>query len=235
MKHLFDTHFHLDLQKDRNSAIKEIEENGIYTIAVTNLPDLYRRERYEIASKYIRFALGFHPELIGKYKDQIQLMWDLLPTAKYIGEVGLDFSDTTFKLEQDFFFEKLIDKCADDEHKIITIHSRRSASKVIDLIGTGFKFKPILHWFTGNKSELIAAVNAGFYFSLNIAMMRSAKFLKLLPLIPHDKILLETDSPFIYNYGSHNEMLNSTINSLREKRNDVDVWGNFYNILLSTK
>ena len=40
MKHLYDTHFHLDLQKDKQSAIDEIVRNQIYTIAVTNLPDL---------------------------------------------------------------------------------------------------------------------------------------------------------------------------------------------------
>ena len=68
MEHLYDTHFHLDLQKDRIGAIYEIEEHQIYTIAVTNLPDLYRKESGEIASKYIRFALGFHPELIHHYK-----------------------------------------------------------------------------------------------------------------------------------------------------------------------
>ena len=50
MEYLYDTHFHLDLQKDRNVAIREIEENKIYTIAVTNLPDLYRKESGEIAS-----------------------------------------------------------------------------------------------------------------------------------------------------------------------------------------
>ena len=64
MEYLYDTHFHLDLHKDRNSVITEIENQKIYTIAVTNLPDLYRRESIEIASKYIRFSLGFHPELL---------------------------------------------------------------------------------------------------------------------------------------------------------------------------
>ena len=56
MENLFDTHFHLDLQKDRAAAIRQIEELRIYTIAVTNLPDLYRKEKTEVASKYIRFA-----------------------------------------------------------------------------------------------------------------------------------------------------------------------------------
>ena len=85
MEHLFDTHFHLDLQKDRAAAIRDVEEKQIYTIAVTNLPDLYRKESVKIASKYIRFALGFHPELIHQYKRQIPLMWDMLPEVRYVG------------------------------------------------------------------------------------------------------------------------------------------------------
>ena len=41
MEHLYDTHFHLDLQKDRSAVIREIEQNQIYTLAVTNLPNSY--------------------------------------------------------------------------------------------------------------------------------------------------------------------------------------------------
>lgn len=234
-EYLFDTHFHLDLQKDKSNAIREIEENSIYTIAVTNLPDLYRRERYEIASKYIRFALGFHPELIGQYQRQISLMWELLPSARYIGEVGLDFSDTAYQDEQIFFFEQLIEKCAEDGHKIMTIHSRRASRKVIDIVGKGFKFKPILHWFTGNKNDFVAAVDAGFFFSVNAAMMKSERFLKLLPIIPPNRILLETDSPFVTYSNSLTEMLKLTINLLKEKRKDVNVWDNFKKLLESAR
>ena len=108
MEHLYDTHFHLDLQKDRAAAICDIEENQIYTIAVTNLPDLYRKGIAEIKSKCVRIALGFHPELIHQYQKQIPLMWELLPEARYVGEVGLDFVDNTYQQEQVTFFSELI-------------------------------------------------------------------------------------------------------------------------------
>ena len=111
MGYLYDTHFHLDLQKNKSEAIREIEEKQIYTIAVTNLPDLYRKESIEIASKYIRFALGFHPELLHLYKEQIPLMWEFLSEARYIGEVGLDFVDTTHKEEHLAFFNELVERC----------------------------------------------------------------------------------------------------------------------------
>lgn len=231
MNYLFDTHFHLDLQKDRVAAIRQIEENRIYTIAVTNLPDLYRKGLSETVSKYIRLALGFHPELVNRYKNQIPLMWDLLPETRYIGEVGLDFVDKTHESEQVAFFSELVERCRYDGNKIVTIHSRKAVSKVLDILGDNYRFKAILHWFTGNKEELNKAVERGCYFSVNCAMISSKKFLEMLPLIPANRLLLETDSPFTYFKRSHSEMLRAIEMNLRTFKIDVDVWANFRRLL----
>lgn len=231
MEYLYDTHFHLDLQKDRTAAIREIEEQRIYTIAVTNLPDLYRREKAETASKYIRFALGFHPELIHRYPSQIPLMWDLLPEARYIGEVGLDFVDISHQEEQEAFFTELVERCRYDSSKILTIHSRKAVRQVLDILGKNFRFKPILHWFTGSKEELREAVDAGFYISVNGAMTASAKFNSMLSLIPAERLLLETDSPFIKSFGRHGVILRSIREMLERKREDLSLWNNFKKVL----
>ena len=231
MEYLFDTHFHLDLQKDRAAAIRQIEEQRIYTIAVTNLPELYRKEKSEIASKYIRFALGFHPELVHQFPTQIPMMWDLLSEARYIGEVGLDFVDVSFMKEQEFFFSELVERCRYDRSKILTIHSRKAVSRVLDIIGTNFRFKPILHWFSGSKGELIKAVEAGFYISVNGAMISSSRFLNLLPLIPFERLLLETDSPFTNSRHSHSEALIEVKNLLEEKDGGFSLRENFKRVL----
>lgn len=235
MKCIHDTHFHLDLQINRAAAIQHIEDNQIYTIAVTNLPDLYRREIVETASKYIRFALGFHPELIHQYKKQIPLMWALLPDVRYIGEVGLDFVNVSFQREQVAFFSELIDRCRYDKDKIITIHSRRAVKKIIEVIGKDYKFKPILHWFSGNKAELYEAIDADFFFSVNKAMLSSRRFLDMLPMIPANRLLIETDSPFINHEISHVYTLNSIVSSISEYRQDVDIWANFESLITSKK
>lgn len=231
MEHLYDTHFHLDLQKDRTTAIREIEEHQIYTIAVTNLPDLYRKESSDIASKYIRFALGFHPELVHQYKNQIPLMWELLSDARYIGEVGLDFVDVTHKSEQLAFFSELIERCRYDSNKIITIHSRKAVQQVLDIIGNNFRFKPILHWFTGSNGELLKAIEKGFYFSINKSMMNTKKFQSMLALIPKERLLFETDSPFISSPYSHHETLAKINQLIKENKENVNMWNNFKIIL----
>ena len=235
MEYFYDTHFHLDLQKDRCAAIREIEENQIYTIAVTNLPDLYRKETTEIASKYIRFALGFHPELICQYGNLVPIMWELLPEARYIGEVGLDFKDTSHKKEQISFFGELVERSRYDSSKIITIHSRRAVGQVLDIIGHNFRFKPILHWFTGSKVELLNAIDHGCYFSINGAMLCSKKFQSLLPLIPKERILLETDSPFTFFKGSHSDTLAMIVHFLKEEKQDINIWSNFKMLISQNK
>lgn len=231
MEYLYDTHFHLDLQKDRASAIREIEMHRIYTIAVTNLPDLYRKERAETASKFIRFALGFHPELVHQYPSQIPLMWELLPDARYIGEVGLDFSDKSHRKEQVAFFGELVERCRYDSSKILTIHSRKAVREVLDTVGKVFRFRAILHWFTGSKEELQEAIESGFYISVNGAMIASPKFNSLLPIIPNERLLLETDSPFTYGRGTHADTLCGIKVQLEGLRDELSLWNNFTRVL----
>lgn len=231
MDYIYDTHYHLDLQKARFSAIREIEEKQIYTIAVTNLPDLYRREISEVSSKYIRLALGFHPELVHEYKNQIPLMWDLLPSARYIGEVGLDFTDKAHQKEQMDFFSELVERCRFDRNKIFTIHSRKAVGKVLEILGDNYRFKAILHWFTGSKRELSEAVEKGCYFSINSAMVKSNRFLEMLPLIPSNRLLLETDGPFINYDGDHSDALHTIMDALKRVNTSVEPLDNFKSLL----
>lgn len=195
---LFDTHSHLDLLKNFDYTIEEIEKKKIYTIAVTNLPVLYEKLSSKINSKYIKSALGFHPELIEKYQKYIPEMWKLLPEARYVGEVGLDFKVAkNSKVLQTQFFEELIFRCNDLGGKILTVHSRGSANEVISIIGNNFNSKFILHWYSGSIKDLNIAVSNGAYFSVNYAMVISSSGRKIIENIPNERLLLESDSPFI--------------------------------------
>ncbi|GGP03845.1 TatD family hydrolase [Cloacibacterium rupense] len=197
---LFDTHAHLDLSTNFYEEVNSIEKLKIYTIAVTNLPPLYIRFKSRIESKYIKPALGFHPELIEKYQKYIPQMWNLLDEAKYIGEVGLDYKVAiNSKAIQLSFFESLIHKCNDLGGKVLTIHSRNSVDDVLSIIGSKFNSKFILHWYSGNLKNIDIAVANGAYFSINNAMFNSNNGLKIINQIPTDRLLLESDYPFVIN------------------------------------
>lgn len=196
----FDTHLHLDLFANPKEIIKAIEIQKCYTIAVTNLPQVFLNTKKLCGnSKYVRPALGYHPELAHKFNNQFELFCKLLDETRYIGEIGIDnFRKTRedFK-SQKLIFEKIIRACAVKKDKILTIHSRRAEKDVISIIGDFFPGKVILHWYSGSISDLEKAVSFGFYFSVNIAMTQSKNGINIIKNIPTDRLLLESDSPFI--------------------------------------
>ncbi len=149
--------------------------------------------------KFIRAALGFHPELVAARKAQIEQFKSLVSRTRYIGEVGLDnfYKSPSDYAEQKKVFEQIIQCCDDVGGKILTVHSRRAEKDVISIIGQSFKGKVILHWYSGSTKELERAIHYGFYFSVNYAMLQSPNGRKIINSIPEERILLETDGPYV--------------------------------------
>lgn len=197
-----DAHMHFDLYKNREEVLKYIEKNKSYTIAMTNLPELYEKyKKIYKGYKYINFALGFHPELVSEYYGQIKLFLNLCNNARYIGEVGLDFSkaDKKEKDRQISIFSQIVNSC-NEENKIMSIHSRRAAKEVIELL-KDYKGKAILHWYSGSYKELYSVIERGFYFSINQQMIRSEKGREIIKKIPVKQLLIESDAPFTVGLG----------------------------------
>lgn len=198
---LFDTHFHLDLVEDNLGLLQRLEEMKIYTIAVTNLPKLFSHtEKLCQGLKYIRPALGYHPELVSQYKNQFPQFRELIGHTRYIGEIGLDnLRKTTYDYsDQKEIFSAIIDLCADKGGKILTVHSRRAEKQVTSMIGNNFPGKIILHWYSGSLKDLEMALSYGFYFSINYSMTQSVNGAKIIEALPLERILIETDGPFTY-------------------------------------
>ena len=88
---LVDFHCHLDLFPDPVSAVRDAEAAGIYTLTVTTTPKAWPRNHdLTQKTKYVRAALGLHPQLIAERSAEINLWEEYLPQTRYIGEVGLD-------------------------------------------------------------------------------------------------------------------------------------------------
>ncbi len=198
--HLFDTHCHLDLYPDYGDVVEETERNGIYTIAVTNAPSVFRRSAAIAEGKrFIRTAVGLHPELVAKRYQELDLFVELLEETRYVGEVGLDFviQDHRNREMQIKAFGTILERCANYGNKVITVHSRRATSEVVDMVGYSYAGTVILHWFSGPVKELKKAVENGLFFSINPAMLASEKGRQLVAKIPLDRLLTETDGPFV--------------------------------------
>lgn len=196
----FDVHAHLDLYKNRGDIINNAEQHKIYVISMTNLPELYEKYLREYPSlSHVRFALGLHPELVINHVNQLPLFLSLLSKARYIGEIGLDYSktksDADKKLQQQIF-EQIIDCCKRcSDPKILSIHSRNAANEAIDIIDR-YHGQVILHWLSDKNVKLNKAVDNGYYFSINRQMASYQSGQNLIRKMPIQRLLIESDAPF---------------------------------------
>lgn len=201
---LIDTHCHIDLYLDYAALIEECEQARIVTVAVTNTPSVFRRCKELLAGKkYMRAALGLHPELAHLRQSELALMMQLLPETRFIGEVGLDFvtQDAGIRDVQKKMFYAILNECARSGDKILTVHSRRAAKEIVEMVGSGYRSKVILHWYSGPMKTMEQALSYGFYFSVNTAMTVSEAGRKIIAAIPRDRLLTESDGPFVSSNG----------------------------------
>lgn len=204
---LIDFHRHLDLYPNFSELIKSCEQEKIYTLAVTTTPRAWSRNN-ELTknTKYVRPALGFHPQLVSSnYKSELELWEKYLEQAKYIGEIGIDANKNyihTLPL-QIKIFRHILMKCSITKNKVLSIHSIKATRLVLDSLEELFPQEngtTVLHWFTGTQSEAQRAIKLGCYFSINPMMTRTKKGQELIKSLPINRILTETDGPFV-NYN----------------------------------
>lgn len=195
-----DAHCHVDLYVDYREVVAEAERRAVYTVAVTNTPSVFRKMN-EIAggSKYVRAALGLHPELAVDRVHELPLFEALVHETRYVGEVGLDFrrAPASSRDIQRCVFERILRACASAGGRLLTIHSRGAEREVIDLLTQTSPGTAVLHWYSGSLTNLRYGVDAGCFFSVNQAMCESDGGRRIVRAIPRDRLLTESDGPFV--------------------------------------
>lgn len=222
-----DFHCHLDLYPDHEAAIARADAARVYTLTVTTTPKAWRRN-FELTrgTRYVRAALGLHPQLAADRAAELRLWEQYLFETRYIGEVGLDAGPRYYKsLDiQKRVFRTILQRCAEAGGKILTVHSVRSAPAVLNMVE---QYLPqdrgvvVLHWFTGSRSDARRGESLGCYFSINSEMMRSKRGRELVAGLPENRILTETDGPFTMTEGRPAEPADykDTIFQLAQVRN----------------
>jgi len=191
-----DTHCHLDMFRNPLKALDEAPNT--VAVLMTELPSRYRllEARFR-KDKRVRVALGLHPLRAADAGplEEGQLIRQLA-NALYIGEVGLDFSvhGQDSKSAQLRVFERLLAEPL-LRNKVVSVHTRGAEVAAIDRL-EAVGVKAILHWYTGPPGLVDNALAAGLYFSVNPAMLRTKKGQQLITMLPHDRLLTESDGPF---------------------------------------
>ncbi len=195
-----DMHCHLDLYPDYVRVARDAFTQGIWVLAVTTTPKAWQGTRERLKSfPNIHVAVGLHPELAQQRANELPLLESLVGVTDFIGEVGLDGSPELRKHAdiQQQIFRRILYSCAKAGGKVLTIHSRRAVTEVLGCIEERRECGlPILHWFTGSKSELEFAKRLDCWFSVGPQMLRTPVGMNRVSSMPRDRVLLETDGPF---------------------------------------
>ena len=226
--YLIDTHAHLDFPELYNrldEVLKNAFENGVKRI-VTISTNLNKIDKIiEISKNYeeVYHTVGVHPNEVLKDKNNsnYEMILNLSKNEKCvgIGECGLDYHyGNDSKAEQKASFITQINVSRATNLPLI-IHARDADKDMINILENEYKngpFKAILHCFSSGKDLALCGINLGFYISFSgIVTFKSAKLIQeIATLIPDDKILVETDAPYLSPTplrGSVNEPKNCSI------------------------
>lgn len=214
---LVDTHAHLnfkDYQDDLDEVIKHSIKNGVNKIFCVSSNLAESEKAIEIAQKYkgiVHPAVGIHPQQTDpetelSLEEQIEKLSELVKNKKVvaIGECGFDYSpappgekDRT-KKEQIFLFKKQVELALKAKLPI-NVHSREASSNTLEMLKkySDKGLKGVWHCYSAGKKRVGKIDQLGFYFGVDGNLTYDPGLQNVLQQIPLEKILLETDCPFL--------------------------------------
>lgn len=223
MAAIFDTHAHYDdeaFDEDREELLAQLPQQGIAKVVNIGASlDSCKRtielmERYD----YIYGAIGVHPsdtaelteENFAWLKEQCQLEKCLA-----VGEIGLDYywDEPDREIQKKWFIRQL--QMARELQLPVVIHSREAAKDTIDIMKEqkAEEIGGVVHCYSYTKETAKTFLDMGFYFGIGgVVTFKNAKKLKeAVEYIPMDRIVIETDCPYLApdpNRGKRNSSLN---------------------------
>lgn len=208
----FDSHSHLNDEKfdeDRDKVIKEIYESGTTNFVTAGYSVESSKEAIDIANNYnfIYATVGVSPNDIPQSEDelwkQISKIRDLAKSNKKvlaIGEIGLDYywNKDNIEIQKKAFIEQI--KLANELDLPIVIHTRDAVMDTIQILKENeVKNKGVFHCCPQNRELIKEGLKLGFYISFAgpITFKSSKNADEMINLVPNDRILIETDSPYL--------------------------------------
>lgn len=202
---LVDTHCHLDNEKfdeDRLEVIERIKENLEFCVNIGY--DLASSKKsLELAKEYdfIYAVIGVHPIDIAEYSEEVEKELELLgknPKVVAIGEIGLDYHWMTEpkEIQQERFKKQL--ELAERLNKPVVIHTRDAMEDTVNILKDYSNITGVIHCYPGSLETAKQLVDR-FYLGIGgtLTFKNSKKAVEVVKDIPLDRIVIETDCPYL--------------------------------------
>jgi len=203
----FESHAHYDDQrfnKDRDKILASLQENDIGCVVNVGADIESSQASIKLANRYdfIFASVGVHPHY-AKSLDEIGFskLEDLSSNSKVVafGEIGLDFyRDISPRDVQRHWFKRQLELSHQLELPVI-IHSRDAAAETFDIIKSSNVRKGVIHCYSGSAQMALDYIEMGFYIGVCgvITYDNAKKLVEVVRTIPMERILIETDAPYL--------------------------------------
>lgn len=205
-----DTHTHIYLEEfddDREAVVKRAVDSGVSRMILPNVSPSTLLPMHSLQKAHpdlFRMALGLHPSEVGndwqKDVDEIEKMLTLSPDSYVaVGEIGIDlYWDKTYEEEQILAFDRQV-AIASRINKPIIIHCRDGLHRVLEVLSSHRDVRGVFHCFGGTADDVKKIREIGdFYFGIGgVVTFKNSKLPGVLSEIGLDRILLETDAPYL--------------------------------------
>lgn len=217
---IFDTHAHYDddaFDEDREAVLSEIKSNGVVGIlnCASSYESIDKTYKLTIENDFIYGALGIHPENANEFNDDVEKeIVDLIRKNKKIiaiGEIGLDYyweENPRKEIQKEAFRKQM--KLAEELNLPVIIHDRDAHGDTLEIIKEFPKVRGIVHCFSGSAEFAMECIKLGYYIGIGgvVTFKNAKKIVEVVSKIPLEKILVETDAPYmapIPNRGKRNK------------------------------
>lgn len=208
MSHWVDTHAHIyaeEFDADREEVLGHCADANVKRIFMPNVDHTSIDRMFEVAHRWpeCHAMMGLHPCSVKKdFQRELYIVEDWLAKRKFaaVGEIGTDlYWDKTFWAQQCEAFEIQV-KWAKQYNLPVVIHCRESMDQTIELVAKSQdgKLTGIFHCFTGNSEQAEKIIGLNFHLGIGgVSTFKKGGLDAVLPGIPLDRIVLETDSPYL--------------------------------------
>ena len=206
MNNIFDSHCHYSdsaFDSDRYELIERLHQGGVsgFMLASSNICEC--EDNLKLASKYdyVYTAVGIHPEAADETDPDICGMlekWAENPKVKAIGEIGLDYHYEGYSRERQIDLFKSQLELAKRLELPVIIHSRDASKDTMDILRE-YMPRGVVHCFSGSAETAGEIISIGMYvgFTGVITFKNAKKAIKALECVPEERLLLETDCPYM--------------------------------------
>ena len=209
MMKLIDSHTHLYLDEfddDREEVINRALDSGVAKCFLPNIDSSTITRMMNMRDEFPEVCypmMGLHPTSVrDDFESELEIVEEWLEKEKFIaiGETGIDlYWDKTFRVQQEKAFERQL-KLGLKYDLPVVIHARESFGEIFNVIDrVGVKgMRGVFHSFTGDAAHVKKIREYDFYFGINgIVTFKNSHLVEVVKEIPADRLLLETDSPFL--------------------------------------